>query len=401
MTPITQARNLNGKVVLVRVDFNVPIKKKRVLDDTRLGASLPTIQYLIEKKAKVVLMTHIGRPEGKSVASLKVDPVVQRLSELLGKKVQKLETGNWKMSDKKKLEIVKQIDKLRPGQVAMMENIRFAKDEAKDTGTLSQELAALGDLFVLDGFAVAHRASASVSGIPKYIKGYAGKLLTQEIEGLSKVLHKPKEPFVAILGGAKMETKIPVMRNLVELADAVLIGGGIVNTYLYAKGYKIGSSLVDKAFQVDAIKYCKRKNVIKPLDVVVGTKNGKKMRVVDIKKTPHMVCKNGEAIFDIGPKTLMAFAEHIKGAKTLVWNGAMGYFEQKPYDLGTLTIARLVASRSKGQAFGVIGGGETLESMEMAGMMEDIDLVSTGGGAMLEFLAGTILPGIYALERTT
>ena len=273
MTSITKAKNLSGKVVLVRVDFNVPIHRKKVLDDSRLVASLPTIQYLMEKGAKVVLMTHIGRPEGKIVASLKVDPVVERLSELLKRKVKKLETGNWKLSDAKKVALVKEIGKLRPGQVAMMENMRFSKDEEKDTGTLSQELAALGDIFVLDGFAVAHRASASVSGIPKYIKGYAGKLLTTEIQGLSKVLNTPKTPFVAILGGAKMETKIPVMKNLVEKADAVLIGGGIVNTYLLAKGYRVGDSLVDKEFQVDAIKYCKRKNVIIPVDVVVGTKD--------------------------------------------------------------------------------------------------------------------------------
>ncbi|HBB38324.1 MAG: Phosphoglycerate kinase [Candidatus Magasanikbacteria bacterium GW2011_GWD2_43_18] len=398
MTSITKAKNLSGKVVLVRVDFNVPIKKKKVLDDTRLVASLPTIQYLMEKGAKVVLMTHIGRPDGKIVASLKVDPVVERLSELLKKKVKKLETKNLKLSDAQKLSLLKDIEKLRPGQVAMMENVRFSKDEEKDTGTLSQELAALADLFVLEGFAVAHRASASVSGIPKYIKGYAGLLLTKEIQGLMKVLSSPKTPFVAVLGGAKIETKIPVMKNLVEKADAVLIGGGIVNTYLLAKGYKIGDSLADKAFQVDAITYCKRKNVIKPLDVVVGTKDGKKVRVVKIKKTPHDVCKKGEGIFDVGPETLRLYATHIKNAKTLVWNGAMGYFEQKPYDVGTLTVARLVASRSKGQAFGVIGGGETLQAMDMVGMTDDVDLVSTGGGAMLEFLAGDTLPGIHSLE---
>jgi len=195
-----------------------------------------------------------------------------------------------------------------------------------------------------------------------------------------------------------METKIPVMRNLVERADAVLIGGGIVNTYLLAKGYIVGDSLVDKEFQVDAIQYCKRKNVIKPLDVIVGTKDGKKVRVVKIKKNPHEICKKGEAIFDIGPETLRLFATYIKEAKTLVWNGAMGYFEKKPYDVATLTVARLVASRSKGSAFGVIGGGETLQAMDMVGMTDDIDLVSTGGGAMLEFLAGKTLPGIYALQ---
>ena len=398
MTPITRARNLRGKTVLVRVDFNVPIRRKKVLDDTRLLASLPTIEYLIEKGAKVVLMTHIGRPKGKIVASLKVDPVVARLSELLGKKVKKLETRNWKLSDAKKLAVVKQIESLRPGQVAIMENIRFSPDEKKNTGTLGQELSMLGDIFVLDGFAVAHRAAASVVGVAEHSKSYAGKLLTKEIAGLSKVLDKPKSPFVAVLGGAKVETKIPVMKNLLHTADTILIGGGLINTYLYAKGYDMGASLVDKDFADDALKYCKKKNVIKPVDLLVGTAEGRNVRVVDIKKLPHEVCKKKEGVFDVGPKTIRLFAEHIKAAQTLVWNGAMGYFEQKPYDVGTLSIARLVASRSKGQAYGVIGGGETLQAMDIVGMTEDIDLVSTGGGAMLEFLAGETLPGIAAIE---
>jgi phosphoglycerate kinase len=397
--PITKAKNLKNSIVLVRVDFNVPIQKKQVLDDTRLVESLPTIQLLIAKGAKVVLMTHIGRPDGKIVASLKVDPVIARLSELLGKKVVKLETGNWKLSAQKKLVIVKQIEQMRAGQVAMMENMRFAPDEADDTGSFSEELAMLGDVFVLDGFAVAHRASASVSGIPKYIPAYAGLLLAKEIAGLSKVIHTPTTPLVAVLGGAKMETKIPVMRHLLDIADTVLIGGGIVNTYLLAKGYKIGDSLVDKHFQIDAITYCKRLKVIKPIDVVVGRKDGSRVRIVQVRKTPHDICKKGEAIFDIGPATIQLFAKYIQQAKTLVWNGAVGLFEQSPYDVGTRSIARLVASRAKGQAFGVIGGGETIQAIDMVGMRDDIDLVSTGGGAMLEFLAGDILPGIRALEH--
>ncbi len=399
MVPITQAKNLKGKVVLVRVDFNVPIEKKKVLDDTRLIASLPTIEYLIEKGAKIVLMTHIGRPRGKVVASLKVDPVIKRLSEMLGKKVKKLETGNWKLSDRKKLAIVKKIESLRPGQVAMMENTRFSPDEKKNTGTLSQELAAIADIFVQECFAVAHRSSASIVGVGELsMEPYAGMLLIKEVKGLSKVLKKPKHPFVAVLGGAKVETKIPVMKNLLEVADTILIGGGLINTYLFATGYGIGVSLVDKNFAKEALKYCGKKQVIKPIDLLVGTLNGKSVRVVDIKRTPHDICKKDEGIYDIGPKTIRLFAEYIKASQTLVWNGAMGYFEQAPYDVGTLSIARLVASRSKGQAYGVIGGGETLQAMEMVGMTDDIDLVSTGGGAMLEFLAGETLPGIAAIS---
>lgn len=399
MTPITRARNLKGKAVLVRVDFNVPIKRKKVLDDTRLLASLPTIEYLIQKGAKVVLMTHIGRPGGRIVTSLKVDPVIERISELLGKNVKKLETRNWKLSDAKKLAVVKQIESLRAGQVAFMENTRFSPDEKHNSGVLAQELSMLGDIFVQECFAVAHRASASIVGPPQYLKSYAGKLLMKEVAGLSKVLEKPKNPFVTVLGGAKVETKIPVMKNLLKKADTILIGGGLANTYLHAKGYNVGTSLIDKEFQIQSITYCKPRKVIKPVDVIVGTIGGKNVRAVDIQKTPHKICKKQEAIFDIGPKTIQLFSTYIKEAQTIVWNGAMGYFEQQPYNIGTFSIARLVASRSKGQAYGVIGGGETLQAMDMVGMTDNIDLVSTGGGAMLQFLAGETLPGIAAIEN--
>jgi phosphoglycerate kinase len=396
---IKQCRNLGGKHVLVRVDFNVPLKGKKVLDNTRLLASLSTIKYLIEKKSKVILITHVGRPAGKIVSSLKTDPIAEELSKLLKKKVTKLETGNFKLNDKKKLEIVKQVEKMKSGQVVMMENIRFSPDEKKDTGTLSQELANLADLFVIDGFAVAHRGAASVSGIAKYLPTFAGLLLESEIKGLEKVTEKYKKPYVAVIGGAKTETKIPVIKALLKKADNILIGGGIFNTYLKAKGYKIGDSIFDKDLQGEVLKYCKSRKIIKPVDVVVGTFDGKSYRHVKLGKKPHQICKKGESILDCGPETIQLFAKYIKLAETIVWNGALGVFEQKPYDIGTLSIARLVASRSKGKAYGVIGGGETLQTMDMVGMSEYVDLISTGGGAMLEFLSGKELPGIKAVFR--
>ncbi len=400
---IKQLRNLENKHVLVRVDFNVPIKRKKVLDDTRLHASIPTIEYLISKKAKVIILTHVGRPEGKVVAGLKVDPIVEELSKLLKRKVKKIETGNFKLNDKKKLEIVKNIEKMRPGQVVMMDNIRFSPDEKKDTGTLSQELANLADYFVLDGFAVAHRPSASVVGVAKYLPTYAGLLLEQEIKGLEKVTEKYKKPYVAIIGGAKTETKIPVIKSLLKKADYILIGGGIFNTYLAAKGVKVGKSLVDKNFKKEALEYCKKRKVILPVDFIVGDMEGKKFRVVAMPKGKGFLSSFGikpaEAILDCGPETIRLYAKYIKKAQTLVWNGAMGYFEQKPYDVGTLSIARLVASRSKGKAYGVIGGGETLQSMDMVGMNEYVDLISTGGGAMLEFLGGKELPGVEVVKK--
>ncbi len=392
-------RNLNGKVVFVRVDYNVPIKKKRVLDDTRIRATLPTIQFLIKKKAKIILLTHIGRPNGKIVTSLNVDPLIERLSVLIKKKVKKLDTKNWKLSKKKKLEIITEIKEMYSGQIAMMENLRFSPDEANNTGTLAKELAEIADVFVQDGFAVLHRESASVVGIPKYVSSCAGLLVLKEIKGLNRVLHHPKSPFVCILGGVKMETKIPLLKQMVVHADQILIGGGIVNTYLKATGYGIGSSIFDKGKEHIALTYGRKKKVILPVDVIVGTKDGKHYRRVRLAKKPHVICKKGEAIFDIGPETLRLYALYITQAKTLVWNGAMGYFEQKPYDIATLTIARLLAARSKGSAYGVIGGGETIQAMDLTGMTDDVDLVSTGGGAMLSYLAAEKLPGIIALEK--
>ncbi|MBT3538938.1 phosphoglycerate kinase, partial [Candidatus Parcubacteria bacterium] len=244
-----------------------------------------------------------------------------------------------------------------------------------------------------------HRPAASVSGVAKYIPSYAGLLLESEIKGLQKVLQKPKSHFVVVLGGAKMETKVPVIKKLLPLCDYMLVGGGIFNTYLKAKGYGVGSSLVDMEFKKEALNYGKKKKVIKPIDVVVGDMEGKNYRHVKLNKKPHQICKKGEFILDCGPETIQLFAKYIKLAETIVWNGALGVFEQKPYDIGTLSIARLVASRSKGKAYGVIGGGETLQSMDMVGMTEYVDLVSTGGGAMLEFLSGKILPGIKAVNE--
>ncbi|MFA4831126.1 MAG: phosphoglycerate kinase [Patescibacteria group bacterium] len=388
---IKHARDLAGKRVLVRVDFNVPVKGKKVLDDSRLHASLPTIKYLMEKKAKAILLTHLGRPDGKAVKEFGVKPIADRLSEILNKKVIKLRSCEV-------AKVREDVLKMKNGDVVMLENVRFSSDEKKDTGTLSKDLASLADIFVLDGFGVAHRASASVTGVAKYLPSYAGLLLEKEIEGLSKVTENPKKPFVVVLGGVKIETKIPILQNLLKKADHILIGGGLVNTYLAAKGYKVGGSLIDKDYFKDAIRYCGNKKVIKPVDLVIGDKEGKKFNVRQI-DLGFGLRDSGYGIYDIGPETIRLYAKYIKQAKTIVWNGAMGYFEQKPYDAGTLAIARLVASRSKGKAFGVIGGGETLQAMDLVGMKEDVDLVSTGGGAMLEYLAGKELPGIAALEK--
>ncbi len=396
---LSQLRNISGKHVLVRVDFNVPIHRGLVLDDTRIRAALPTIKYLSQKKAKIILVTHIGRPGGEIVSSLKVDPVTKRLVKLLKRQVIQLDTRNWRLSATKKVKILSQIEKMRPGQIAIMENIRFSPFETDEHGVLAQELANVADYFVSDCFAVAHRASASITGVAKYIPAYAGLLMQTEVQALSKIISKPKKPFITVIGGAKVKTKIPVIKTFLKSSNAVLIGGGIFNTYLVAKKYKIGDSLIDSDVESQIMTCGRNKKMIKPIDVVVGNRLGKYVRVVDIQNTPHQICKKGEAIFDIGPKTIKLYAEYIKSAQTLVWNGAMGYFEQKPYDSGTRAIARLVASRSQGQAYGVIGGGETIQTMDMVGMTDMIDFVSTGGGSMLSFLAGEKLPGLEILKK--
>jgi len=398
MKTINKLKNLSGKIVLLRVDYNVPLKKSKILDDEKIIKSLPTIQALQTKNAKIIIVTHLGRPDGKTVPTLKVNPVALRLGELLKQRIVKLDSKNWAKSggDQMRLELLTTIDDMPPGQVAMLENIRFSPEEEGNKGTLAEELANLADIFVLDGFAVSHRADASVVGVAKYLPSYAGLLMESEVKALSKVLQRPRKPLVAIIGGIKAETKIPVIKNLLKKSNYILIGGGIVNTYLYALGFKIGNSVIDKKYAKEILQYCKNKKVIKPLDVVVGDIKGKKYWVKDLDKNFKITDKN-LAIYDIGPKTIHEFAKYIKKAKTIVWNGAMGYFEQKPYQHGTYSIARLVATRSKGTAFGVVGGGETLLSLEAVKMSEYVDHISTGGGAMLEFLSGKKLPGVKIL----
>jgi phosphoglycerate kinase len=389
---ITQARGLKDKRVLVRLDLNVPLKNGRVADDARIAASLPTIRYLIGKKAKVILLSHLGRPEGKAVRSLSLAPVAKRLGDMLERPVAHIGAyaGPRAMAA---------IDAMRGGDVILLENIRFSPDESGNKGQFARHLAVLGDLFVFDGFAVAHRDDASVSGIPQYLPSYAGLLLKAELDGLKKLTGRPAHPFVAIIGGAKMETKIPMMGALLPKADAMLVGGGIVNTVLKARGYDVGASLADDTVLGIARSYAKEKNIIFPIDVVVGTRTGHTGRQVRIGPNPHPICRKGEMILDIGPETIRRYAAIIKSARTILWNGAMGYFERKPFDTGTLSVARLVAARSKGKAFGVIGGGETVQSMDMTGMSDDVDMISTGGGAMLALLAGEKLLGIEALKR--
>ncbi|MFA5061802.1 MAG: phosphoglycerate kinase [Patescibacteria group bacterium] len=386
---IKDIKDFKNKTVLVRADFNVPIKNGRILDDFKIKKGTATIKYLLNKKAKVVLVSHLGRPSGYD-KKLSLKPVKNLLEKFLRKKIKFLDVKDWK-------KVQGDIVKLPSGDVTLLENIRFIKGEEENDKRVAKRLAGLADIFVLDGFAVSHRAAASVSGVAKYLPAYAGLLLTQELDGLAKVLTQPKHPLVVVLGGAKMETKIPVLKNLLSKADHILLGGGIVNTYLWAKGYKIGSSLIEKNFKREAKKYCSKHKVVMPVDVIVGNAKGKQARAIKIDK--KFKVKNGQGIYDIGPETIKLFSKYIKSAQTLVWNGAVGYFEQHPYEYGTYSVARLMAARAKGKAFGVCGGGETVEVLRKLGLMSGIDLVSTGGGAMLEYLSGEKLPGVEVVKH--
>lgn len=387
---IREIGELSNKRVLVRVDFNVPIKKGNVVDDFRIRKSLPTIEYLIKKNAKIILLSHLGRPKGKIIPELRLTAPAKRLSELLNKKIKKLQISTGE-------EVVREINKMNSADILLLENIQFEPGEIVKDEKLSKELASYGDYFVNECFAQSHRDYASISKIVQYLPSYAGLLLAEEIEGLFRVLLNPKKPLVVVLGGAKMETKIPVLKNLLSKASQVLLGGGLINTYLWANGYKVGKSLIDKNFKKEILEYCKNKKVILPVDFVVGSLDGKEHQVANFDKKFKVADDLG--ILDIGPRTIQLYSRYIKKSQTIVWNGAMGYFEQHPYEYGTNGVARLVASRSKGKTFGVCGGGETVEVLRKLNLIDDVDLVSTGGGAMLEFLSGKKLPGIEALKK--
>lgn len=387
---VKQIEHLADQIVMVRADFNVPIEDGKVKEDYKIVKSLPTIKFLMERKARIILVSHLGRPE-KFESKYSLAPVRDVLEKLL-----QVQIKLFKLDEFDKLE--KYLDeKMFVGQVVMLENIRFSSDEEKNTNGLAKNLSELADLFVLDGFAVAHRNSASVSGVARHIPAFAGLLLEKEIVGLSKATENPKKPFVVMLGGVKMETKIPVLKNLLPKADKILLGGGIFSTLLAAQGHSVGQTVVDESFKKEILSYVGKDKIIFPVDVVVGDKSGKNSKVMKVDE--NFKVPAGQGIYDIGPETIKLFSEQVKTAETLVWNGAMGYFEQDPYQHGTYAVARLLASRSKGKAFGIAGGGETVEVLEKLHLTEDVDLVSTGGGAMLEFLSGKELPGVKIVQN--
>ena len=381
---------IKGKRVLMRVDYNVPLDESNaVTDDSRIAKSLETINYIIGQKAKLILMSHLGRPKGTKDPKFSLKPAAERLSKLLNKKVELL-------SDCVGKEVSEKVCAMKDGDVVMLENLRFHSEEEKNDPKFSEQLASIGDIFVNDAFGTAHRAHASTEGITKFLPSVAGFLLAKEVTYFDKAITTPERPFVTILGGAKVSDKIKLIGNLLEKADVILVGGAMAYTFYKVMGIGIGNSKFDPAGEDvarEALAKSKKKNVplVFPVDRVIAQKleKGVDTQVVE-SDIPA-----GWSGFDIGPKSIEVFKNHLSKAKTVVWNGPVGVFEYPPFDKGTKALANHLASL-KGTTT-IIGGGDTAAAIKLFGLESKMSHVSTGGGASLEYLEGTVLPGIAAL----
>ncbi len=380
-----------GATALVRVDFNVPMQDGRVADDTRIKAALPTIAYLREHGAKVVLMSHLGRPKGGPDPKYSLAPVAERLGELLGIACPFAADCVGPPAEA----AVKMIDS---GGVLLLENLRFHPEEEANDAAFARQLASLGSAFVNDAFGTAHRAHASTEGVTHYLPSLAGLLMEKEISALGSALNSPKRPFVAVIGGAKVSTKLGVLDNLIEKADVLLIGGGMANTFLKAQGFEVGKSLLEPDLvprSVELLEQAERdgKKLVVPVDVMVTTSlDGDAPARVAARDQ----VKSDELIADIGPISTQSYQNEIRGAGTVLWNGPMGVFENPKFASGTLAVARAMADSS---AITVVGGGESVQAVEESGVADRLTHVSTGGGASLEFIEGKTLPGVAALKH--
>ncbi|MEA1964459.1 MAG: phosphoglycerate kinase [Candidatus Aerophobetes bacterium] len=382
---------LKDKKVLMRVDFNVPLTGEgKISDDTRIRASLPTIKYILDRKASLILISHLGRPKGKVVEELRMNPVASRLEELLQRRVLKLDdcTGE---------KVRESAERMKKGDIVLLENTRFHKEEEENELHFAEELAELGDIFVNDAFGTAHRPHASTAGIAKFLPSAVGFLMKKEIEVLGKILTSPDQPFIAILGGAKVSDKIGVLGNLLDKCQSILIGGAMAYTFLKAKGVEVGKSLwerskIDEAEEILEDASRKRCKIFFPLDHIVAeeAKEGIKTKIVGQKEISL-----GYTALDIGPETIKLFKKIINGAKTVFWNGPVGVFEIKEFAGGTEAIAQMLASSG---ANVVVGGGDSIAALKRLGIEDKMTHISTGGGASLKFLEGKVLPGIEAIN---
>ncbi|MGL4607435.1 MAG: phosphoglycerate kinase [Eubacteriaceae bacterium] len=385
--------DLKGKKVLMRADFNVPFDENgKISDDTRIMAALPTIKYILDQGASLILMSHLGRPNNEPDPKYSLAPVAEKLSEVLGKKV--IFNDDGEVTGQVTIAAAKA---LQPGDVLLLQNTRFRKEEKKNDPEFSKELASLGDVFVNDAFGSAHRAHASTVGVAEILPGVSGFLIQKELDFIGKALEAPERPFVAILGGAKVSDKIGVINNLLEKVDTLIIGGGMAYTFLKAQGYEVGKSLLEEdkiSLAKELMEKAKVKgvNLLLPVDVVAAE--------AFAADAPYIVCgldgipKDSMGL-DIGPKSSEIFAEAILGAKTVIWNGPMGVFEMPAFAKGTIAVAKAMADSN---AITIIGGGDSAAAVKILGFEDGMSHISTGGGASLEFLEGKILPGIEILQ---
>ncbi len=382
--------DVDGKRVLMRVDFNVPLKDGVVTDDTRVRAAIPTIKYLKEHNAKTILMSHLGRPKGDGPEpELSLKPAAEKLAELTGYEVKFVDDT---YGEKAKAAV----DALEPGDILVLENVRFDKREKKNDPEIAKTLASYGDVFVLDAFGTAHRAQGSVVGPAAYLPAYAGFLLEKEVDTLTSIFADPERPFVAIVGGSKVSSKIGVLDHLIDSADTLIIGGGMAYTFFLAKGYTVGTSLKEEDWVERAGEMLKKAEdkgvkILLPIDNVVADHFGEDAEgeIVDSDKIP-----DDRMGMDIGPKTRELYAEAIKGAKTVFWNGPMGVFEMDQFAAGTEAVARAVADSD---CTSIIGGGDSVAAINKFGLADKMSWISTGGGASMELVEGKALPGVEAL----
>jgi phosphoglycerate kinase len=381
-----------GKRVFLRADLNVPLDDGKITDDTRIRASLPTLVYLLEHEASVILASHLGRPKGKVNDALRLKPVADRLSQLLGRPVRM--TG-----DALGPGVMTAVDKLRPGDMLLLENLRFHAEEEENDAEFAKALADMADVYVDDAFGSAHRAHASTEGITHHLPAVAGLLMEREVSALSRLMEKPAKPFHTVIGGAKVSDKLEVLESLLSRCQAILVGGGMANTFLAAKGLGLGKSLVeaeqlDNASRIMQEARRKRMRFMLPTDALVAAQVHPRSQrmVVPVSEVPK-----DWSIVDIGPDTIAAYTEYLNKAKTIFWNGPMGVFEIAPFAEGTNAMARYVAERTDAGVVTVVGGGDSVAAVEQLGLVDRMSHVSTGGGASLEFVEGKTLPGVAAL----